>query len=677
MELLNTNDPDFVESVTEFSSVEASVRDERELCRLDRRFCYVTGAQYEGKTKEQFKSKPKYEINKVALAVTKAVSEYRNNRITINFKSSTGRFDEIATQLNDVYRADTATQEAQEAFDTAYEEKVSGGIGAWRLRAVYVDEYDDENEEQKIVVEPITDAATSVYFNYGKTRCWVISDIGKGEYKDLYGDDPVDWPETKEEQFDWVVADTVRIAEYYKVEEVPHRVHSYTMNNGDVERFTDDDFENDKSLKAHLLAVGAKKLKTKTVRRRVIKKMILSGGGIVEDCGYIAGDKIPIVIDYGERAVVDRIERVRGKVRTAKDPMRIKNVITNKLVEFAAGSSVEKPILTPKLVGRYGNLWAKDSEDNYAYLLLEDQTDAEGNNIPITALNYTRVPNVPPNLQALIALTDHDINQLLGNHQEAEKIRANLSGDAIQQVRDETGIQNYIYISNHAKAKKESAEIWLGMARDIYIEEGRKLKALASDNSERFIEIGRPVQDENGQVVKEFDLSRSGFDVVSDIGPSTSSKRSKTLSDIQSFLQFTKDPETIAILTAMGVMNMEGDGVSDARSFFRKKLVGMGVIEPTKEEQEQIDAANQNQEPDANQEYLKAAAMKEQAQAEKLAADTAHVAAKTEETEAKTVETYASIDRDDLQAALNVTASQQQPTVTATENSELEQVLND
>ena len=117
-------------------------------------------------------------------------------------------------------------------------------------------------------------------------------------------------------------------------------------------------------------------------------------------------------------------------------------------------------------------------------------------------------------------------------------------------------------------------------------------------------------------------------------------------------MQFAPDPETRAVLTSMAIMNLEGEGMQDVHSYFRKKLVNMGAVEPTEKEMEEIAQAMQNQQPDANTQYLQAAALNEQAKAQKAQADTVLTLAKAEESQAKTAEVYADMDREDREQFL-------------------------
>jgi hypothetical protein len=96
----------------------------------------------------------------------------------------------------------------------------------------------------------------------------------------------------------------------------------------------------------------------------------------------------------------------------------------------------------------------------------------------------------------------------------------------------------------------------------------------------------------------------------------------------------------------MAMMNMEGEGVSDANAYFRKKLLRMGVVKPTEDEAEELMAEMQGQPQDPNAMYLQAAAEEATAKAAKARADTVKTVADAELSRAKTVETLANIDMD-------------------------------
>ena len=652
------------EALTEFDNIQSALRDERLQCLQDRRFYSISGAQWEGPLSEQFENKPKFEVNKIHLSVIRIINEYRNNRITVDFISKEGKEkDKLADTCDGLYRADEQDSSAEEAYDNAFEEGVSGGFGAWRLRTTYENEEDEEDERQRIRIEPIFDADSSVFFDLNAKRqdkadakkCFVLTSMTQQAYKDEWGDDPASWPKSiHQHEFDWLTPDVVFVAEYYKIEETKETVYIWETLSGEEERYKDADFEADETLEERLLAIGSREVRQKNIKRKRVHKYIMSGGKVLEDCGFIAGKCIPIVPMYGKRWFVDNVERCMGHVRLAKDAQRLKNMQLSKLGEISALSSVEKPILMPEQVLGHQMMWADDNIKNYPYLLVNPITDANGNQAIAGPIGYTKPPQIPQALAALLQITEQDMQDLLGNQQAGEELQPNISGKAVELIQNRLDMQTFIYMSNMSKAVKRSGEIWLSMARDVLVEEGRKMKSIGPQGEVQSVELAKSAINEYGEVEVENDLSKAEFDITVDVGPSSASKRASTVRALTGMASLTDDPETKQVLGAMAMMNMEGEGITEVREYFRKKLLRMGVVKPTEEEQRTMNEEAQNAQPDPNTQYLNAAAEEASANATQARAKTVLTIAQADETKAKTMKTLAEIDSVEQQQAMEV-----------------------
>jgi len=651
------------QAMTEFDRVQSSVRDERLQCLQDRRFYSIAGAQWEGPLGDQYENKPRFEVNKIHLSVIRIINEYRNNRIAVDFVSKDGDTDEkLAETCNGLYRADERDSGAEEAYDNAFEEAVGGGIGAWRLRTAYEDDENDEDERQRIRIEPIYDADSSVFFDLDSKRqdkadakyCFVLYSMTYDAYKAEWNDDPTTWPkEIHQYEFDWDTPDVVFVAEYYRVEETRETVRIFLTIQGEEERYTQADFDADETLEETLAAVGTVEVRQKRVKRKRVRKYIMSGGGILDDMGYIAGKNIPIVPVYGKRWFVDNVERCMGQVRLAKDPQRLKNMQLSKLGEISALSSVEKPILLPEQVSGHQVMWAEDNLRNFPYLLVNPITGPNGETQAAGPVAYTKSPQIPPAMAALLQITESDMAEILGNNQQSDKMVSNISGKAVELIQTRLDMQTFIYMSNMAKAVRRCGEIWLSMAKDIYVEEKRKMKTVGSMEEVGSIELMKPqIDEETGELIYENNLADAIFDVAVDVGPSFSSRRDATVRALTGMMQVTTDPTTQQVLQAMAIMNMEGEGIGDIKEYFRKQLVQLGVVKPTEEEQQQMMEAQANVQQDAQTTYLLAEAAKSQAQAIQAQANTEYTLARSEETKAKTAETISNIDIDQRKSAI-------------------------
>jgi sulfur relay (sulfurtransferase) DsrC/TusE family protein len=631
-------------AIKQFDAIQSSVRDERLQCLSDRRFYSIAGAQWEGPLADQFANKPRFEMNKVHLSVIRIINEYRNNRVMVTFIPKDGEERNVtADACNSLYRADRYDSNAEQACDNAFEEACSGGFGAYRLRTEYEDDEDDEDERQRIRWEPIYDADSTVFFDRDAKKqdksdakhAYVLVPMTPDAYSDEYEDDPATWPkDITLSEFDWYVPnDTVWTAEYFEVELTKETITFFRGLDDSEQKFTEKELTDE--LRDQLQATGYREARRKKVKRKRIHKYIMSGGKILEDAGYIVGKRIPIVPVYGKRWVVDNVERCMGHVRLAKDSQRLKNMQMSKLAEISAKSSVEKPILTPEQISGYGGMWAQDNVEDFPYLLVNPVTDAMGNPTAVGPQSYTRVPNIPPAMAAILQQTEQDMRDILGNSETLENVGNQVSGVAMEMAGTRLDMQTFIYMSNFAKSEQTAAEIWQGMAKECYVEENRKMKGMDEQGKPIKIELNRPVLNkESGEIEYENDLTEESFDVMAVVGPTSISRKQSAVRALSAVLQATTDPETAQVISSSIMLNMEAEGIGEIRDYFRQKLIRMGAVKPNEDEQKQMmeeqQAASQ-QPPDPNTMYLIAAAQKEQAGAEKLKADTMQSLAKTDE----------------------------------------------
>lgn len=649
-------------AMDEFDNIQSTMRDSRLQCLQDRRFYSIAGAQWEGPLQDQFANKPRFEANLIQLAIIRIFNEYRNNRISVDFVSKDGgKDDKLAETCAGLYRADEKDSVAEEARDNGFDEGVGGGFGAWRLRSVYEDEENPDDERQRIRIEPIFDADSSVFFDLNAKRqdkadakrCFVLTSMTKQEYIDEWNDDPATWPkEIHQYEFDWATPDVVYVAEYYEVELKKQTIFVYQNLGGEKEEYTQKDFEEDTTLRERLDAIGSKEIEQHKIRTRRVHKYIMSGSGILEDCGYIAGKCIPVVPFYGKRWFVDNVERCMGATRTPKDVQRLLNMQLSRLGEISALSSVEKPIVTPEQMQGHTEMWSNDNILNNPYLLLNPITDANGQAVASGPVAYTKSPQIPPAMAALLEITNKLIRDLLGNQEGADKIVSNISGKAVELIQNKLDMQAFIYMSNMAKSVRREGEIWLSMAKEILTAEGRQMKTVTNQGKVASVVLSRPVL-KDGATTLENDMSQASFDVDVSVGPTSQSRRAATVRALTGLLALTDNPDDRQVLTGMTLMNIEGEGLSDVNEYYRKKMVRMGVVKPTEEEAAQMAEEQANAQPSPEQQLLKSAAAEADAKAKKANADTIKTLADADLAVAQTEKTRRSVDQKDTELVID------------------------
>lgn len=645
------------EALRKFQRDYEATYDDRMESLSDRRFYSIAGAQWEGPLAEQFEYRPKFEVNKISSAIIRIIGEMRANRIDAKFvpRGDDKDADERADLLAKLMRADEQDSVADEAYDNSFEEAVGGGMGAFRLRAeVNDDDYDDEEEgeepRQRICIEPINDADTSVFFDINAQRldksdakhCTVLRPMTTAAYIETYDDNPASWPSTISlAWYDRSAADFVRIAEYYEVEMRREVRHVFKLIDGSEVTHVDDELDDDDgALRERLDATGAVEVRQiKNKKRRRIHKWILSGSRVLKDCGFVAGPNIPVVPVYGKRWFVDGKERWMGHVRLAKDPQRIKNMQLSKLAEIASLSVNEIPMFAPEQMAGHEVIWRDANIKNLSWLPVNPITDVNGNPQTAGPLGYIKPPSIPPALAALMQISEQDMLDILGNQQQGDKMVSNISEEVVAAVQMHVDTQTSIYLSNYAKARQRGATIYRDMASEIYVEENRRMKGIEANGKASMHTVNVPIVDDDGAMGYKNDMSDADFDVSVEVGPSSQSKRNAMVRTLIKMMATTQDQETLGVLTALAMQNVEGEGMAEVRDFFRMKSIRAGVIKPNEEEQKAL-AAEQQQKgqapPDAQTQYLQSAAVEAEAKAAKARADTILTIANAEKTKAQT-----------------------------------------
>jgi len=662
----SAKDRDFVEKVLrKFDSAYVPVQEERALNLQDRRFAVIAGAQWEGPWADMAENSVMVEINKTAQGVEKIEADYRANRMIVDFRGvGLGADEETADTLDGMFRADYYVSKGQLATDNAFQEAVQGGMGAWRLKNVYYDEHDPDDERQRVAFDMIGDADQSVFWDPNARLpdksdamwCVVITAMSKDAYHEEYGEEScTEFPKGLVKPFyDWFPPEVVRVAEYYEVELKAQKLHVMRHRATSEERreWAGDLAEGELE---QLEQEGWRLLRSRNVKRRRVKKWVLSGAEVLEKGRHIAGTEIPIIMVYGKRSYIDNLERTRGHVRLAKDPQRVYNTQISKLTETAATSPVERPIVDPEQIAGYANDWAEANINRSPFLPLRALRNPDGTVAVAGPLGMLTPPQLPPVLAALIQQTGADIAELTSSDDGAAMTQSNVSADAMDIAAQRTDAKSAIYMDNMKSAWKRCGEVWMSMTRDNLVVEGDEVEIMSNDDSPSMdtAVIAERVTDDKGHRIRN-DIARGKYHVIVDVTEATATQRDKTVKRCLNGAQIVgaTDPELSTALTLTAFMNMDGEGIGDLKDWARQRALSIGLVKPTPEEQQAMEQEAANQPPDAQTnalqaqaEALQASAVKDAALADKAKADTQLSLAKVGQTEADAAKTRSEIGR--------------------------------
>jgi hypothetical protein len=636
-------DGDLLETaLAQFNEISSATRDERMMAIEDRRFLFVQGAQWEGDWGQQFENCLRVQINKVQRGHDKIINDYRANRFAVNYRSvGDDGDDDTAELLNGLMYADIYRSKGAQALDNAFGEGSSGGFGAWRLMNEYEDESDPDNDHQRIGVYQIVDADQRVFFDldaklYDKSDArfaYILHSMTLAAFKREFGEDAqTSWPENRSRPnwFDWFRPSVIYVAEYFEVEWQVQELRIYSRAQTEEEfRYWAKDMTDE-------MVTDLDKRGFTVVKRRIKRKRIhkykLSGAEVLEDCGYIAGDRIPIVPFYGKRVFIDNVERFKGHVRDAKDPARIYNAQMSKLMETSSLSPREVPIFAPEQMEGLTSHWERMNIDRSPYALAHPVIDPQtGSIVQNGPIGMIQPPQVPPVTAALIQQTGADIAEITNGDDTSMEVKSNVSAESMDIAASRVDAKSYIYMDNFKGSMQCFGEVYYSMAKEVYVEEGREVEVMDEEGAtNRAVLHELHTNPATGVAAKRYDLSVGKFKVIADVTEATATRRDKTVRTMMTLAQAAQavqDPQIgqAALLTA--IKNMDGEGMDDFKAFTHKTAVALGLDEMTPEEKQA--AQNQQQQPDPQAQVLDAQTKALTAQAGKFEADTAQSKAKT------------------------------------------------
>lgn len=107
---------------------------------------------------------PRYQNDKISPVIEEAVDDQRQAQIDIKVRPMSLEAKPLANTFNGLIKNIESVSGAQDAYDTAYDEQQRSGYGGWRV----VTEYADDSFDQRIGIEPIQCATTSLVFGPSK-----------------------------------------------------------------------------------------------------------------------------------------------------------------------------------------------------------------------------------------------------------------------------------------------------------------------------------------------------------------------------------------------------------------------------------------------------------------------------------------------------------------------------
>jgi hypothetical protein len=572
--------------------------------------------------------KYKGEFNVLRKAGRQIMADLRSNPVQIDFSPKASSREDGADLLDGLYLSADRVNTTLESYDNATGEAVVCGVGAWELYTEY-ESNRAGNEDQVIRRRPIYEANNNCFFDPNAKRldksdafyCSILTPYTEEGYeklvKDLTGEDKDCSAESfsQPEQsyvFPWVTGTTksIYVSSFYYREQVKDKVFTMVDPFGQPLMLRESDLTD---VMDELIDEGYEIKKTREILRWQVTKYIASGAEILngemgedgERLGeVIAGENIPVVPIYGERAFVEGEEHYEGVTRLAKDPQRLRNFQMSYLADIVSRSPRPKPIFFPEQIQKYEFMYQQNGADSDYPYNLQNSKDLNGNPLPIGPVAQMPDQTIPQSLMLGLDLTRQAVEDVANPGLPQDIADTDLSGKAVVALQNRLDQQSIVYQQNLKHGKRRDGEIWASMASEVY-DAPRKVTLTMADGSRKTEEIMGSIQDdETGEMVILNDLTNMEFDVFADIGPSYSSKKEQTVERLSEMAAAVaqSDPQLHKLLLLKIITLETGTNTDDIRDYANKQLILSGFKEPeTEEEQAMMQQAQQaQQEPDPN-----------------------------------------------------------------------------
>lgn len=509
--------------------------------------------------------RPCLTMNRLPQFIRQVTNEQRQQRPAIQINPvGSGATVDTAETLQGMCRHIEVNSEADIAYDSAFDGMVTKGFDFWRIVTDYAR---PDSFDQEIYIRRVRNPF-AVYFDpaaiepdYSDARyAFVIEDMPRSEYRARYGNTEAatlsDFSSVGDNAAEWATKETIRIAEYFYVQEDDYQLCLLTTG---------------ETVKSTEIPEGAIVQNRRPATERQVMWAKINALEIIEKTKW-PGKYIPIIPVLGDDLDVNGQRHLAGMVRNAKDPQRMYN--------YWISAGTEMIALAPRapFVGAEGQFeghekeWADANVRNFAKLEYKPTTIA-GQPAPPPQRQIYEPPVQSINMMTRQA--DADLKAVMGIYDPTlGSSKQEQSGKAINLLQKQGDISNYNWVDNLSRAIRHTGRVLIDLIPKIY-DAPRVQRIIKPDNSTSHVVVhnGQPDQaqdltSENVQGI--FDLSVGEYDVTVSVGPSYQTKRQEAVAGQIALVQAY--PEVFGVIGDMLVANMDWPQAKEMSKRLRKTL---------------------------------------------------------------------------------------------------------
>lgn len=475
---------------------------------------FVAGDQWDSQLKadRHAAQRPVLTFNRLPTFVQLIANEARQNKAQIKFSPSDDEaHKDTAEVFEGLARYIQYASDAGIAYETALEYAVACSFGYFRFLTSYID---DDSFDQELKIVPVVDPL-SIYgvlipsiFNRPAPWAFVVEDLPKEEFKNLYPKSAAATSGWESDMGEWATGDSVRVAEYWQVEESDKVIY---RDGKDREDEAEDGTvpEDDK----------------RTVKVQKVTFCKMTGMEVLPGTTTTwLGSSIPIIPVLGRQLVVKGKPKLFSLVRFQRDPQRMINMAKTRIAEIFGTAPVSPFIGAVGAFAGRETQWKTLNTQLTPYLEYNIQ-DVNGKPIPPPA----RQTFEPP-IQSLAEFTAQEVDDLKAISgifdQSLGEGTNDQSGTAIGKRQKQSNATNLHFNDNLERGYKKGAVVIEELIPPIYGFGKRTIKILGPDDTPKIVKVNQEFKDK-GQTFTH-DLSKGKYEMIVTVAKSFSAKKQET-----------------------------------------------------------------------------------------------------------------------------------------------------
>lgn len=473
--------------------------------------------------------------------VQQVSNDARQNKPQVKFAQSDDGDKETAEIMEGLARYIQYSSNAQEAYETAIEYSAGGSFGYYRVLTDYCDDDSDDQDIKVVAVrDPLTVYGILLPSVFGrKPRFWfVVEDIPKDEFKALYPDSEVaslSWDEAERRGESWIGSESIRIAEYWCVEEKrvkgkrkPQITIKFCKTNG-LEILPGDDGET-----------------SETVWPGTI-------------CNVI-----PVL---GKQMIIEGKATLSSVVRPQKSAQQMLNYAKSRIAETLSQAPVSPFLVAEGQVAGYESQWETINTFPRPFITYK-LTDNAGRPVP-PPQRQTFEPPIQA-LSTFVMQESEDMKATTGIYDAAlgSSGTNETSGQMVMRRQQQSNLTTMHFMDNLERSFKLAGEVIGELIPKIY-DAARIIKILGPDEAQKIVTINQKHTNAAGQP-RHFDLASAKGSWVITMGHSFSSKRMESFDMMQQVLQ--GQPGLLNVIGDIFFQNSDLAGADQLAERFHKML---------------------------------------------------------------------------------------------------------